>query len=109
MAAITAPDAREPDVRAGRERYFHRGRPLRWIRVVTELSGSRDRVVTASDSSGFVHDPDGISGEKLAWLKDLKELRRGRIEDRVTNFAAVCLDGLVPEFRNHARIRDGHR
>lgn len=39
------------------------------------------RVLTASDSSGFVHDPDGISGEKLAFLMDLKEVRRGRISE----------------------------
>ena len=39
------------------------------------------RVLTASDSSGFVHDPDGISGEKLAYLMDLKEVRRGRISE----------------------------
>jgi glutamate dehydrogenase (NADP+) len=39
------------------------------------------RVVTASDSDGFVHDPDGIDAEKLAWLKDLKEERRGRIRE----------------------------
>ncbi|MEM9558589.1 MAG: NADP-specific glutamate dehydrogenase [Acidobacteriota bacterium] len=37
--------------------------------------------VTASDSSGFVHDPDGIDEEKLEWLKDLKEVRRGRIHE----------------------------
>ncbi len=39
------------------------------------------RVLTASDSSGFVHDPDGISAEKLAYLMDLKEVRRGRISE----------------------------
>ena len=44
------------------------------------------RVVTASDSSGFVHDPDGISIEKLEWLKDLKEVRRGRIEEYATKY-----------------------
>lgn len=37
------------------------------------------RVITASDSSGFVLDPDGIHGEKLEFLKELKEVRRGRI------------------------------
>jgi glutamate dehydrogenase (NADP+) len=37
------------------------------------------RVVSFSDSSGFIHDPDGLDGEKLAWLKDLKTLRRGPI------------------------------
>ncbi len=38
-------------------------------------------VVTASDSDGFVHDPDGIRDEKLEWLIDLKERRRGRISE----------------------------
>jgi glutamate dehydrogenase (NADP+) len=38
-------------------------------------------VVTASDSSGFIHDPDGIQGEKLEFLQDLKEVRRGRISE----------------------------
>ena len=39
------------------------------------------KVVTASDSSGFIHDPEGIDAEKLAFLKDLKEVRRGRIRE----------------------------
>ncbi len=39
------------------------------------------KVVTASDSSGFIHDPNGIDQEKLAYLKDLKEERRGRIHE----------------------------
>lgn len=39
------------------------------------------RVITASDSSGFIHDPEGISGEKLEFLKELKEVRRGRIAE----------------------------
>lgn len=51
MAAIEMPDHREPDVRAGRERYFRRGGPLRWLRVVTELAGDFDRVVTAFPQS----------------------------------------------------------
>ncbi len=51
MATIKVPDHREPDTQAGRERYFGRGGPLRWIRVVTKLSGSADRVVTAFPQS----------------------------------------------------------
>ncbi len=39
------------------------------------------RVMTLSDSSGYVHDPDGIDVEKLAFVKDLKEVRRGRISE----------------------------
>lgn len=44
------------------------------------------RVVTASDSGGFIHDPDGIDAEKLAWLKALKDVRRGRIAEYVLRF-----------------------
>lgn len=43
-------------------------------------------VVTASDSSGFIHDPHGIDAERLAWLKDLKEVRRGRIREYAEHF-----------------------
>ena len=37
------------------------------------------KVVTLSDSGGTIHDPDGIDREKLAWVMDLKNVRRGRI------------------------------
>ena len=51
MSAIANPDHREPDPRAGRERYFACAGPLNWIRVVTEFSGGFDRVVTAFPQS----------------------------------------------------------
>lgn len=35
------------------------------------------RVVTMSDSNGYVHDPDGINEEKLAFVKNLKNVKRG--------------------------------
>ncbi|TNE52933.1 MAG: NADP-specific glutamate dehydrogenase [Bacteroidetes bacterium] len=41
------------------------------------------KVVTLSDSSGFIHDPDGIDAEKLAFVKNLKEVQRGRISEYV--------------------------
>jgi glutamate dehydrogenase (NADP+) len=37
--------------------------------------------VTLSDSGGFIHDPDGIDEEKLAWVMDLKNERRGRMSE----------------------------
>lgn len=37
------------------------------------------KVVALSDSSGFVHDPEGIDAEKLAFIKELKNVKRGRI------------------------------
>ncbi|MCC7389270.1 MAG: NADP-specific glutamate dehydrogenase [Phycisphaerales bacterium] len=39
------------------------------------------KVVTLSDSSGFIYDPDGMNAEKLAFVKDLKEVKRGRIKE----------------------------
>jgi len=52
MEAVQTPDHREPDPqRVGRERYFRRGGPLAWIRVVTEFTDSGDRVVTAFPQS----------------------------------------------------------
>jgi glutamate dehydrogenase (NADP+) len=45
---------------------------------VTQLGG---KVVTLSDSSGFIHDPDGIDTDELSWIMDLKNVQRGRIKD----------------------------
>jgi len=47
------------------------------------------KVVTASDSSGFVHDPDGIDEPKLAFIKELKEVRRGRIAEYAERYTAA--------------------
>lgn len=47
------------------------------------------KVVTLSDSSGFIHDPAGIDVDKLAFLKDLKEVRRGRIREFAKRFKGV--------------------
>ncbi len=44
------------------------------------------KVLTFSDSSGFIHDPDGIDAEKLAFIKDLKEVRRGRVIEYAEKF-----------------------
>lgn len=45
---------------------------------VTQLGGT---VVTLSDSSGFIHDPDGVDTDELSWIMDLKNVKRGRIKD----------------------------
>lgn len=39
------------------------------------------KVLTMSDSGGFIHDPDGIDQAKLAWIMELKNGRRGRISE----------------------------
>jgi glutamate dehydrogenase (NADP+) len=55
------------------------------------------KVVTLSDSGGFIHDPDGIDAEKLAWVMDLKNVRRGRIRDYVHVYPRASYhDGETP-------------
>ncbi len=53
------------------------------IEKATELGA---KVVTMSDSSGFIHDPAGIDAEKLAYVKQLKEVQRGRIAEYVDRY-----------------------
>lgn len=45
------------------------------------------KVLTLSDSDGFIHDPDGINEEKLDWVKTLKLERRGRISEFADQFS----------------------
>lgn len=51
MLTIQRPEHRGSDARPGRERYYRRGGPLAWIRVVAELADGADRVVTAFPQS----------------------------------------------------------
>ena len=44
------------------------------------------KVLTMSDSKGFIHDPAGIDRTKLDWIMDLKNNRRGRIQEYVDQF-----------------------
>ncbi|MDP6582108.1 MAG: NADP-specific glutamate dehydrogenase [Vicinamibacterales bacterium] len=53
-------------------------------------------VVTMSDSGGFIHDPDGIDEEKLAFVKELKEVRRGRISEYAEQFGCAYHEGAGP-------------
>ncbi len=47
------------------------------------------KVITLSDSKGYIVDPDGINAEKLAWVMDLKNNRRGRIKEYVDQFSGA--------------------
>lgn len=50
---------------------------------VLQLGG---KVLTLSDSGGYIYDKDGINDEKLAWVMDLKNNRRGRISEYVEKY-----------------------
>jgi glutamate dehydrogenase (NADP+) len=49
----------------------------------TELGG---KVVTLSDSSGYIYDADGIDAEKLAFVMELKNIKRGRISEYIEKY-----------------------
>lgn len=53
------------------------------VEKVTQLGG---KVVTLSDSNGFIHDPEGINAEKLEYVMELKNVFRGRIREYVKEF-----------------------
>jgi len=65
--------------------------------TVEKLNQLGAKAVTLSDSNGTIHDPDGICEEKLAFVMDLKNVRRGRIKEYVTKFpGAEYIDGKRP-------------
>jgi len=63
------------------------------IKKVNQLGG---KVITASDSDGFIYDPDGIKGEKWEFLMDLKNVRRGRISEYADEFKVKYYSGERP-------------
>ncbi len=65
--------------------------------LVEKLIQLGAKVVTMSDSNGTVYDPAGIDAEKLAWIMELKNERRGRIKEYVTQFpGAQYMEGQRP-------------
>ncbi|MCP4374613.1 MAG: NADP-specific glutamate dehydrogenase [bacterium] len=65
--------------------------------TIEKLNQLGAKAVTLSDSNGTIHDPDGIDEEKLAFVMDLKNVRRGRIKEYVEKFSgAEYIDGQRP-------------
>jgi glutamate dehydrogenase (NADP+) len=63
------------------------------VEKVNQLGG---KCVTLSDSSGCVHDPDGIDEEKLAFVMELKNIKRGRIKEYADKFGCSYHEGQRP-------------
>ena len=53
---------------------------------ILDLGG---KVTTLSDSGGYIYDEAGIDRKKLAWVMDLKNVRRGRISEYADNFGGT--------------------
>ncbi len=60
---------------------------------ITQLGG---KVVTLSDSSGFIYDPDGICADKLAYVINLKTVKRGRISEYAQEYGCEFHAGKRP-------------
>lgn len=54
------------------------------------------KVITLSDSAGTIHDLDGITPEKLAYVLELKNVRRGRISEYAKHYKVAYLEGKKP-------------
>jgi glutamate dehydrogenase/leucine dehydrogenase len=63
------------------------------VEKINELDG---KVVSLSDSSGSIHDPDGIDADKLAFVMDLKNVKRGRISEYAKEYKCTYLEGQRP-------------
>ena len=61
------------------------------VEKVIDMGG---RAVTLSDSSGYIYDEAGITREKLAFVMDLKNVRRGRIEEYAQKFKGAVFTAL---------------
>ncbi len=63
------------------------------VEKILHLGG---KPVTLSDSSGFIHDPDGITQEKLDFVKHLKNVKRGRISEYAEKYGCAFHKGEKP-------------
>ena len=67
----------------------------------TELGA---KVVTMSDSSGYIHDPEGIDAQKLAFIMNLKNVQRGRIHEYTEKFKSTTFHKGERPWRNNCDI-----
>ncbi len=63
------------------------------VEKVNQLGG---KVVTLSDSAGYIHDPDGIDEGKLAYVMELKNIKRGRIKEYAEKYKVKYYEGERP-------------
>jgi len=63
------------------------------LQKVNQLGG---KVVTLSDSAGTIHVPDGIDNEKWSYIMELKNVKRGRIKECISEFGCEYYEGERP-------------
>jgi len=63
------------------------------VEKVNQLGG---KCVTLSDSGGFIHDPKGVTAKKLAFVMELKNIKRGRIKEYAKEYSCKYYEGRRP-------------
>jgi len=63
------------------------------VEKINQLGG---KAVTLSDSNGYIYDPEGIDNDKLAFVMDLKNVRRGRIKEYAEKYKGVTYTQMDP-------------
>ena len=64
--------------------------------TVEKLNQLGGKVVTLSDSSGMIYDPDGIDVKKLGYVMELKNVKRGRIKEYAEKYGVSYEEGKRP-------------
>lgn len=65
--------------------------------TIEKLNQMGAKAVTASDSGGYVYDPEGIDMKKLEFIMDLKNMRRGRIKEYADKFKGATYTAVDPK------------
>jgi glutamate dehydrogenase (NADP+) len=73
--------------------------------TIEKLDSLGAKAVTASDSGGFIYDEEGITREKLAFIIELKNVRRGRISEYAEKFKGAVYTPVNPKL-NHNPLWD---
>ncbi|MCK5711925.1 MAG: glutamate dehydrogenase, partial [Hyphomicrobiaceae bacterium] len=64
--------------------------------TIEKLNQLGAKVVSVSDSGGTIYDQNGINEEKLAWMMELKNVKRGRIKEYADKFVCQYKEGTTP-------------
>jgi glutamate dehydrogenase (NADP+) len=64
------------------------------VEKINQLGG---KAITLSDSNGYIYDPEGVSAQKLAFVMDLKNVRRGRIQEYADKFKSATYTPADPK------------
>ncbi|MFC1542084.1 NADP-specific glutamate dehydrogenase [Candidatus Latescibacterota bacterium] len=62
--------------------------------TVEKINALGGKAVTLSDSSGFIYDPEGISAEKLDFVLELKNIKRGRIKEYADKYSSATFTAI---------------